>query len=263
MLCRFVAYAFGVITVIWSGSINPIILIIIIAALTLATEVLQWVSDRTKDIAEDLRRKLDLKDSFGWEITKQELADLSARRNEPVSSARVTEQYFASKKVPGPIRAAENIRETAWWSKQLASTAGRVTTVITVLLSGGALILLISSILLTTNIEAIRNVANTVISTLLLVFSLGLARRIEGYYTFSRDAGRVVEQANALLNSTDVREADAIKLAYIYFIARAKAPLIPGWIYGGISIRGRRIYNGQRDRLNEIWRHIYESNSAI
>lgn len=77
LLCKGGGFIVGVL-VIWF-SLIPKQAPFVVAALTIVSELCVWRSDKNKATAEALRRKLDVRDSFGWAISKAEMSDLLVR----------------------------------------------------------------------------------------------------------------------------------------------------------------------------------------
>ena len=97
-----------------------------VAAFTILAELTTCRSDALRGMAQGLRRKLDLQDSFGWAIPSSEFSDLLVRCPRSVKARaqrdKATEPYFASVEPAGPSRALHNVSESAWWTKHLAES---------------------------------------------------------------------------------------------------------------------------------------------
>lgn len=238
--------AFGVGTAIFFPAISPKPIPFIVAVLTMASELAGYRMDRVRGIGQGFRRKLEMLDSFGWEISGRELSDLVARCSHSVKNAArqqtSTEPYFASREPPGAKRGVENVMESAWWSKHLSETMFWICVTVISLAVVGSFAALIVSILSIGNQAALVGVARIVTSVLLLVLSFGLIRLAVGYYSFAGRAGQVEEQAESLLRGKRINQTDSIKLIYEYQLARASAPIIPEWIW-----------KWRRNELNGLW----------
>jgi hypothetical protein len=202
------------------------------------SEVSTWRSDYFKGTAEAVLRKLDFRDSFGWEISRAEIADLimncpaSIRRRIPPPTG--VDNYFASKEVPGAARAIENLQESAWWSKHVAKRMGHIclgTTILLVLLS---VIVLLISVDTIRDFDTLSSVGRVVTSALMLIFSLGLLRLTLGYYGFAKKAEQSDQQTLKLF-STGCDELGAVKAWHEYQVARASSPPIPSWLWKWIN----------------------------
>jgi len=207
-------------------------------------EIFSWRSDNFKSAAQTILRKLDFRDSFGWEISGEEMSDIimslpsKIRKSIPQLSP---DNYFASSADPGPTRALENLQESAWWSKQLASRMGDICLGITIGLVALSLIVMAGSVYAIQNTDTLSSIVRITTSLLMLIFSLGIWRLIIGYYTFKGKAEGSEQHTKSLFNS-GCDHFDAVKAWHDYQVARASAPLIPSWLW-------RRM----RDDLNKTW----------
>jgi hypothetical protein len=215
-------------------------------ALTVMSEWFAWRSDAAKSRAEFLLRKLDYRDSFGWEISKSELSDVLART--PAKLLKLIppegerEDYFASRDGIGLVHAIRNVQESAWWSKHLAEKMGQYTLTITITSTVGSLLLLISSVATVQNFDVLSSIGRVVTSVLLLVLSLGLVRLTLAYYGFKSKAQQAEGRATEFLKY-GCGEIEAVKLYNDYHLDRAIAPLVP-----------ERVWKWNRDHLNELWK---------
>lgn len=244
LACKVGIFVVGTIVVIWAqGWKSSAVLIFLIY---LASEFSLIRSDSFKGRAETIVRKLDFEESFGWKISGAEMSDLemrspaSLRKNLPAAASE--EEYFASTEDLGPRRAAENVVESAFWSKHIAEKMGHLYLGITCILVIGSIVILVVIIDSVQNISSLSNVGRLVTSALMLVFSLGLLKLMLGYYGFSKKAERAEQAAENLLKG-DCNERDAIKVLHDYQVARAAAPLLP-----------TRLWKRMRDDLNEQWK---------
>lgn len=251
LLLRLGVFIVGVIVVLFG--LIPLLAPFLIAILSIVAEIFLWQSNRVKDTAETLLRKLDLQDSFGWTISNAELSDLLVRtahgiRKQVSVNSDLEDGYFASTESVGPRRALETIQESAWYSKHLAQRTGYIYFWITCVAVAISVVVLIVSIETIRNFDVLSNIGRVVTSAILLIFSLGLIRSIEGYYSFSRKSEFIEESTKSLLHSGDDDPIQAIKLVYEYQLARASAPLIPTWVW-----------NMMRDTLNDLWKEYRQA----
>ncbi len=210
-------------------------------------ELCLWYSNKVKGTAESLLRKLDAQDSFGWSISKAEISDLliqsPAKFRKRFSVVEAKEQYFASAQEFGPKRALENVQESAWWSKHLARKTWHYYLVATLFLVFVLMTVLIISIETIRNFDTLVSIGRVVTATIMLIFSLGLVRLTLGYYDFSAKAAQLETQIENLLKSDNCDDVQAIKVMHDYQLARASAPLLPGWVW-----------KLMRDDLTDLWR---------
>jgi hypothetical protein len=219
--------------------------------LGLISEGLLWRSDTWKSAAQGLHRKLDFENAFGWSVTAGEIADLLARYPGTLDglSGEPKGSYFASKEPPGAKRALQNVCESSWWSMHLAeSMAWAFTTLIIVIIVGCIILLNVSieslppTVSLASTTQAVQgmqkavdvvnaSVVKIVTSSFLFIVSYGLLRFATGYFSFSNKSKEVREKAETLLEGNYYDQLSAIKLWQDYHLARAAAPLLPGWIW--------------------------------
>lgn len=216
------------------------------AILEITAEICLWRSDGVKDVAEVWRRKLDARDSFGWQISSAELSDLLMKTPEKLKKLvpRETqgEEYFASKIPLGKAKALDNIQESAWWSKHLSEKIFQYSLIVSILIFSIALFTLIICIQSINNNDIILSISRIVTSTLMLFFTIGLFRRVIGHYEFSQKASQI-ELTIEALKKQNFSESDAIKIMHEYQLARSHSPLIPSFIW-----------KKMRRKLNEMWR---------
>jgi hypothetical protein len=253
LLCKLVVFVVSVVVIL--AGVIPQIAPFVTVVLSIAAELLLWQSNRTKGTAEALLRKLDSYDSFGWPISGAEMSDLLATVPSGVKarlSNQVNGKYFASGEDPGPIRAVEDVQESAWWSKHLAARCSRICLWTTCIAVSTSIVLIVVSIETIRDFDVLSSIGRVVTSTIALIFSLGLFRLTVGYYDFSRKSARVERETDQLLRHTGLDSIQAVKLAYEYQLARASAPLIPTWIY-----------DSMRSEFNELWARYRRRSSSI
>jgi hypothetical protein len=217
---------------------------VIVFVLYVTSELFAWRSDSFKALAQAVLRKLDFRDSFGWQITGEEMSDLIVgcptrlRRTIPPPG---DDDYFSSKNDVGPVRALQNLQESSWWSKHLARRMSYITTAVAAAFFGGSLVVLLISINAITNLDTLASIARVVTSALMLVLSLGLFRLTLSYYSFGRKA-ELAENESLRLLAADCNELEAVKAWQEYHVARTTAPPIPTLLWKWMN----------KD-LNEAW----------
>lgn len=267
LVVKFLVFALGIFVVFALADEKIIALIGLFLVAT--SELLLWLSDRWKSAAQELHRKLDLENSFGWHITQSEILDFLARYPGDINSlaGEATGSYFASKECPGSKRAVENLRESAWWSMHLAESMWWIFVSAIVAIFFGCIVLLNVSIENVSQAPAqatssqaqaaaasgvvspvvskavSAGVVKVVTSAILFVFSYGLFRFAVGYYSFSAKSKQIKEKAELLLESGSADQIQAVKLWQDYHLAREAAPLLPTWIW---KLRQKK--------LNALWR---------
>lgn len=241
---RFAVFIIGIIAVLFPSI--SIYITIFIGILSFASELSNVKSNSNKGVAEGFLRKLDLRDSFGWEISNLELADavvsLSKKAKAQLTSGNQPDNYFATSENTGWRRAMHNLQESAWWSKHLAKYMGKYCFTLTIVLAVISILTLVFSALLIPATEQLTNISRIVIGVLLLIVSLGLIPLTINYFNFSTKAEKSEHLATELLKSNSDNIIQAIKAFNEYHLARASAPLLPTWLW-----------KWKNKALNEAW----------
>lgn len=217
-----------------------------LAAVAVLSEAAQWRSDVLKGRAEQLKRKIEFYDGLGWPMSAADLSDylakVSSRRRKSIEQS-VRENYFASGKDKGIERALENLQESAWWSKHLASTMGAAVGVGVGVLIAASVLSLAVAIASAKEVAGLQALSRVVCAVLSLIVSLGAVKLLSGYLGFARRSEQVEEATKVLMGKTGgASETDAVKLTHDYQIARAASPMIPDLLW---KLR--------RDALNALW----------
>ncbi len=243
-------FGVGITLVFFAASHWVGILLAAALCLSVASEIVLLRFEAAKGIAEELLRKLDLRDSFGWGLDEAEMRDFLARSpsrlTEGLTTEDLGERYFASGQSIGPERALENVQESAWWSKHLASRMVLWCAGAALVLLIGPIAVLVASILATADPEKLSLITQVAVSVLMAGFTFGLLRLAFAYYSFSRESDRAVVRAESasrrLLAEGSVSLERALRVVQEYHLARTVAPPIPSWLW-------RR----NQDRLNRLW----------
>lgn len=230
---KLAAFAFGLFTTLFpSFSLAGIFLV---ATVSFASEVCNILSNKYKGSAESLRRKLDFCDSFGWEISNIETADVVVKLPQKIQMKILActdpDDYFASRENSGTRRAMQNLQESSWWSKHLSEMMATYSLIGTITLVTFSIAALIASSLMISDSSQLTGISRLVIALLLLIVSLGLIPLTINYRTFHRKAVESEKMATSLLQSNPVNEIQAIKAFNEYHLARASAPLIPTFLW--------------------------------
>lgn len=204
-----------------------------------------WWSESLRQRAESLLRHFEFEDAFGWKVDPKILAD-NLSKAIPLAAkaaARASEQasFFASVRPTGPLRALDNLRESAWWTQQVAWFMAKFVAVGVILLVLITLwsLLVAASVIGSTDPLVVSRIVTAVIC---VVFAGNLVRLPVDYFNFSAEASDYDLKGSELLRSGNVTERDALRLLSDYQLERATAPLLPDWAW--------RI---RRAHLNEIW----------
>lgn len=244
---KFAVFIIGIIAVLFPNI--SIYITIFIGILSFLSEIANVKSNGNKGIAEGFLRKLDLRDSFGWEISNLEIADavvgLSKKAKAQLTSGDQPDNYFATSENEGWRRAMHNLQESAWWSKHLAKFMGRYCFTMTIVLAVVSVLALIFSSLLIPTTEQSTNINRIVIGVLLLIVSLGLIPLTINYFNFSKKSEKSEQIATELLKSDIDNTIQAIKAINEYHLTRASAPLLPTWLW-----------KRKNKTLNEAWKEF-------
>lgn len=187
-----------------------------------------------KGLAETAKRHHEYFAGFGTTPSGGQLADLrqslrkelSAEANELLKKG-IT---YASDEPHGPRRVLENLSESAWFTKHLASKCVLLvasTIIITLVVAISALLWSAQTLGSTpTGVAAAKAIA----ATFLFLISVGSIRSWAGYAKLSQKAKETDTEACALLKG-EPTEFDSQRLLGEYQLARASAPLIPTWVW--------------------------------
>jgi hypothetical protein len=77
LICKFIVILVGALAIYLS--VFSTVVPFFVFTLTITSEWFVWRSDKDKGVAESLRRKLDFRDSFDWDISKADISDILAR----------------------------------------------------------------------------------------------------------------------------------------------------------------------------------------
>ena len=216
-----------------------------VVAFTVVSYLCQLRSATWNGRGDSLRRKLDMRDAFGWEIPSAEWSDLLMTLT-PKDRQKMKdvpeEQYFASSQPPGPRRALEALLESSWFSKHLSCVAGHISLAVIVLLVGISIATMTIALNTLKDFDLMANLARVVTSALMLVFSMDTIALTLRYYEFSSQAGEAERRANEQVASADKDVVPSLKLWQDYHVSRAVAPPIPTWLW-----------RWKRGSLNQIW----------
>jgi hypothetical protein len=214
---------------------NSVWFAVITGLFTFLGEAASICSSERKSIAEQLLRKLDFNESFGWPISRLEIADavvsLSRKGQSKFDIDMNSSPYFASATNVGWRRSMENLQESAWWSKHLSRSMGSIMLAFAIGLSVISVLLLIFFSLMSPVAGTLTTVNRIVISVLLLTVSLGLIPLARNYNSFAQRCGASEKAATEILKSDSDETVTAIKTWNEYHLARSTAPLIPSLLW--------------------------------
>lgn len=215
--------------------------------LTVACYVMRWRSDSYKWVGESIKRDAELEEGLGWKLGPHYKTDLIASLPNSVKvileNIKSDEPYYSSIN-PDPIkRLIENTEECSWWSKHLTKKMYTYMNVLCVIF----ICLILLSIFLTWEQIVIGKfteiISKTIITALVFYITAGLFKLSIDYRVFSDESEKVELKAKLMLKSENLDMIEALTLLNTYQFSRARAPLIPDWIY-----------NKNRYNLNELWK---------
>jgi hypothetical protein len=222
----------GALTQLW-----PIRTSLAVAALMLVSWIISINSDRLNALAQRLHRLREFKDSYGWTITAEDradiLGDLPNRVKEEAKRLKPDDTYYGSKAPPGAIRAARNLRESAYWSTRQSarmfqgsaflSLMGVVATIIILFVAlhnaGG------------TDLKSRDDIATFALGILTVGSNVGIWTACLRYSQFAREAKQTVTRANRLLEKGNPSVEQTVLAWGDYQLVRAGSPPLPSWLY--------------------------------
>ncbi len=214
------------------------------AILTVIHSLLQWRADTLQGKAEGIKRKFEFQDGLGWKISKQEKADLILEVSNTIKKAGYgTEDspYFDSRKEVSARRVAENLNQSAWYTKHLAKKMSSLLFVLSTIALG--LFVLTLVVFHSPSLQQWgATLGRIVITVLALTIAYGYLRLGFQYRSLSSQAEKASDGASQLLELETLTEIQAIRILHEYQIACVTAPMIPDWLW-----------NRTKDELNRLW----------
>ncbi len=213
----------------------------IIAPLAFAPEICTLRSDIVKGRADRILRMIEMSDGFGWEADRTSLADILATVPEKFEQpSKTTPKRFASQEPPGTARAFDNLKESAWWTQQLALITFKWLALAVACLVCVSVSFLIIATITVVSTQSRLTVARVVTAVLMTVFSAGLVKLTHAYYQLYERSKYAVLLVSSMRASDEL--ARRLGALYDYQNARSCGPLIPD-----------SIYRLKRSRLNALW----------
>lgn len=207
------------------------------AVVSLVAAGLRWWSEAVRGDADRLHRMHDISVNLGQLPDREVVADVEARRSRLTAGAETVGlpqlRYFEATDTPSPHLLVVNMRESSWWTAQLADTAKRIVYIITSVASvvPFCLLVLADSVLL-------RAYGITICVVVLMdMFHLGVS-----YGRLSTACNSAFSEFGALAKDDALSERHALLAATNYHFIRRGGPLVPDWLW--------RI---RREKLNTVW----------
>ena len=205
-----------------------------------------WRSEALRHRAESLLRHTELQDGFGISVDDKTLAD-SLSRAIPIATAAVIRgqeqgMFYASSENTGARRVLDNLRESTWWTEQLALKMAWISGICAALVGIVALwsLLVAASLIRSATPIVVSNVVTAVIA---LVFAGNLIRLPSDYASLAADAREANTKAADHIRAGRLDEGNALLLLCDYQLKRSTGPMIPDWTWRLLRVH-----------LNEIWR---------
>lgn len=243
IICQLTVVAIGIISmftnilVTWLG--------LLAAMLTIAYVFSQWQSDQLRNTADAILRKLELHDGLAWPITSREIADLLLTVPKSVkakSGVPDTKDYFDSATSKSPLRVLENLDESTWMTRHQTQRMAQYVFWLSISVFAVAFIALITTIQNAVTQTVANNIAQITITVIVFMFSGGYVRLAFSYHQLAMQTEKIGEESHRLIKETGVSDIQAAKLLHDYQIIRAKAPMLPNWLWQRME-----------QELNELW----------
>jgi hypothetical protein len=214
----------------------------VVALVAMVAELCSMRSDLVKGRADRLLRIRELSDGLGWAPDMTAVADVLAavpRKVEATAHAAPASQ-FASQHPAGPARAFANLKESAWWTQQLALFMFKGTMSVVILLVVVSFVCLVISTVAVVSTPSRVAIARSVTALLVVVFSAGFAKLAFAYYVLHDRAKAAVMRVKNMRETDEL--AQRLIALYEYQNARSSGPLIPDAVYELLRTRFNRLW---------------------
>ena len=203
------------------------IMVAAVMAITLSIigKLFMWWSDLIRDMADKLHRANELCTGLGHSIDPAMIADVRARypRFTKMAQQEETNQigYYEEDGNPSPYLFLTRLRESAWWTAQLAATAKRS------IYTGSSIALITSLSIIFANSVTERAYGLAVCAFILVdMFYLGFR-----FGKLEVACLHALQDLDKLKDRCDLTVQQAVISAVNYQIARGTGPLIPDWLW--------------------------------
>ena len=218
----------------WTGAV-------VAAFFAIAARLLHWWSDTVRSDAERLHRQNEYARGIGLAVEASTIATIKAKysRLEKKWSARqrADAKYYESSGNPSPRLLALMMRESAWWTQQLAAKAANFT-LVTATLSTAVSMFLLATVV--PDLAGSSTPFTLYALAVCIIVSLDLFYLGFRYIVLSTSAEQAFSQLDALELESD--EKSVIVAAGNYQLARQVGPLIP-----------ERLKRWHQRKLQRIW----------
>ena len=200
------------------------------AGFTIAGKLLGWWSDSVRKDAEWLHRRVEYAQGIGYAVDESSLATIKSKysRFSRHWEQRATEEvgYYEASGSPSPLLLAMMLRESAWWTQQLASKAFvlvLVTACLVVFLSLGIVIMIARQ---SVDLSILLTIYACVVCAIASLDTLYLAMK---YKTLSSSSEKAFKRLNALSSKGNADETSTLIAVADYQNSRSNGPLVPDW----------------------------------
>ena len=205
--------------------------------LAISGRVCVWKSESYRKDAEWTIRTIELHTGIGLEVDATTLADLKFRyfkRLQRSNDFANDREYYEASGDPSPNLLTKRVRESSWWTGQLAKKASNlVFLMMAVVVFGAALVIIVGGLEVEGDVatsvssEIFRRAYGLAICVILLLDTLSLGLK---YHQLSVAAKESMGKLTALLDEgEDVGVTMLMTTVSDYQAARKEGPLIPDW----------------------------------
>lgn len=216
------------------------------AIVSLGAAVLRWWSEAVRGDADRVHRMHDILVSLGHPPDREVIAAVEARYSRLIERKGVScpskWPYFDATGLPSSRLLVVNMRESSWWTAQLADTAKRVVYVT------ASLATVVPACFVLADSMLVRAYGTTICLVVLMdMFYLGVR-----YAHLSTACKSAFSEFGNLAKEDTLSERQALLAATQYHFVRRVGPLIPDWLW---HIR--------REKLNVVWSRLTPGEQKI
>ena len=206
------------------------------AVVSLGSAALRWWSEAVRGDADRLHRMHDILVGLGHPLDREVIADVEARYSRLIARKGTVcpspWPYFDAAGLPSSRLLVVNMRESSWWTAQLADTAKRIVYVAASVATVVPVCFVLADSML------VRAYGITICLVVLMdLFHLGVR-----YGHLSTACIRAFSELGNLAKDDKLSERQALLAATHYHFVRRGGPLIPQWLW-----------QRRRERLNAVW----------
>ena len=232
------------------SSTSPWIVGAFSALISISGRILIWKSEPLRADAEELLRATEYNIGLGFPIDESRLADLRVKYDrlfKPGWTQEIRKKgSFDTKERIGSLRFIEMIRESSWWSYQLASKLKRKILWMVILV----IIFLILFRPFSAFISCEDSLSTHAFTSIIcIIISVEFFYLFYKYHLFEKAARDSYGRLTGLRNDNRIDEKKSLMLAMKYQLERSNCPPLPSWLW--------RCY---QKTLNDVWREELSGN---